>query len=221
MTPGNHDGSGYPEFRLEQEWFGIQWKNRTSGLEFLPGSAWPRRYATRITGVLLISFDGTVPGRLPATELEFLESKLAKYSRPEETTIVLSHLPIWPLSKGRETEILDDPRLLDLLHRYDVDIYVSGHHHVFHVATDEAGMLHLAVGALGGNVRPFSGESDRQRHSFVLLDLDGEEPKLQALIAPDFTQSIDLDTLPARIDGPLGQLERLRLFEAKQSKESE
>lgn len=210
VTPGNHDGSGFHEFELERRHFEEQWKNRGERLDILPGSEWPRRYAARLDGVLLLAFDGTMPGKLPTTEIEFLEGMLSRYAEAEKITIAFSHLPMWPLATGREKEILDDPGLLDLLHRYDVDIYASGHHHLYHAGTDDAGMLHLAVGALGGNVRSFSGEAVKQRHSFVVLELDGAVPEIRAMSAPDFTQPLDPADLPVRIEGSMGTLERLQ-----------
>jgi len=210
VTPGNHDGSGFPDFHLERQHFEEQWGNRKEGLEILPGSEWPRRYAARIEGVLLVAFDGTRPGVLPAAELEFVATMLARYSKKEGKTVVFSHLPMWPLARGREKEILEDKKLLDLLHRFNVDVYASGHHHLFYAGTDEAGMLHVAVGALGGNARAFSGDTERQRHSFVVLELDGTVPEIKAMASPGFAQPIDPAALPARIDGPPGQLKRVQ-----------
>lgn len=210
VTPGNHDGSGYPEFHLERQHFEEQWNSRKEGLDVLPGSEWPLRYAARIGGVLLVSFDGTRTGALPADEFAFIENMLVRYSKNAEKTIVISHLPMWPFARGREKEILNDSRLLALLHRFNVDVYASGHHHLFYAGTDDAGMLHVAVGALGGNVRPFSGTTERQPHSFVVLEVDGDLIRLRALASPNFVQPIDLSTLPPRIAGLAGQLERVQ-----------
>lgn len=209
VTPGNHDGSGFTKFQLEQEHFALQWNDRNEGLEILSGSEWPRRYAARVGGILLLSFDGTVPGKLPADEYGFVAAMLAEYSVSAQAVVVFSHLPMWPLAKGREKEILDDPDLLALLHRFDVDVYASGHHHLFYAATDEAGMVHLAVGALGGNARAFSGSTARQPHSMAELIFDNASLQVRALSGPGFVQELDISGLPAGIDGPLGRLTRL------------
>jgi len=149
ITPGNHDGPGYPEFALERSRFEAQWASRTPEIEVLPGSEWPRRYAARLGGILLATFDGTRPGKLPEDEFLFVECMLHTYSGSAEVTLVFSHLPMWPLAQGREHEILDDPALLELFHANGVDVYISGHHHVFFAGLDPAGMVHLSVGALG------------------------------------------------------------------------
>ena len=161
VTVGNHDGSAFPGFELEQERFQAQWQQRVPELSFLPGSEWPWRYGARIGGLLLLAFDGTMPGAVSAGERGFVEGMLQRYSGDAEATIVVSHLPMWPLASGREHETLNDAAFLELLHRHGVDVYASGHHHAYFAGLDEAGMLHLAVGALGGNARAYSGRAAR------------------------------------------------------------
>jgi len=209
VTPGNHDGSGFPAYALEREQFEAQWRARVPELDILPGSEWPRRYAAQMGTLLLVTFDGTRPGPLPVEERAFVERMLQRFGKAAGATIVFSHLPMWPLTKGREHEIIDDPELLALLHRYGVDVYASGHHHAFFAGTDEAGMVHLGVGALGGNARAFSGTRSRQPFSFALLILDGGEIRISTRAAPDFQDEVSPAGLPAMVQGPLGELLRL------------
>lgn len=210
VTPGNHDGSGFPEFHLEQEHFDRQWLDRGRELELLPGSQWPRRYAARLGAVLLLAFDGTVPGRLHPDERRFVADMLERHAGAADATIVFSHLPMWPLARGREHEILDDPDLLELMHRHGVDVYASGHHHLYYAGIDEGGLVHLAVGALGGNARAFSvGDGTRQPHSLAVLDITRDSVSIRAMAAPGFENAIDSAALPEQIEGPLGLLRRL------------
>lgn len=209
VTPGNHDGSGLAGFQLERERFEAQWRQRNPGLEILPGSEWPRRYAARLGDVLLLSFDGTRPGRLPAEERAFVKRMLQEHSQTAAVTVAYSHLPMWPLARGREREILDDAALLTLMHRYGVDVYASGHHHVHFAGIDEAGMVHLGVGALGGNARAFSGEDQRQPHSFALIEWADGVLEVQSRRAPDFRDEVFTERMPQTINGPLGRLRRL------------
>jgi len=90
-----------------------------------------------------------------------------------------------------------------------VDVYASGHHHAFFAGTDEAGMLHLGLGALGGNARAFSGGRTRQPFSFALLNVAEDEVSVVARIAPDFADNLPTEQLPATVSGPLGSLRRL------------
>lgn len=209
VTPGNHDGSGFPEYALEQERFTIEWGPRAPELEILPGSEWPRRYAARMGAVLLVSFDGTRPGILPEAERLFVAEMLHKYGSTASATLVYSHLPMWPLTKGREHETLDDPALLTLLHQTGVDVYASGHHHAFFAGTDDAGMVHVGNGALGGNARAFSGEKRRQPYSFTILTLAAGAVSITSRAAPGFEQAVPVSELPATITGPLGILRRI------------
>ena len=209
VTAGNHDGSAFPEFALERERFEAQWRARSPELDILPGSEWPRRYAIRMGTVVVVAFDGTRPGKLPDDERLFVERMLQRYSMSASATMVFSHLPMWPLTRGREHEILDDSELLALLHRYGVDIYASGHHHAFFAGIDEAGMLHLGVGALGGNARAFTASGSRQPFSFALVTLEGGEIRVTARAAPEFHEAVPVAQLPAAIEGPLGILRRV------------
>jgi len=209
VTPGNHDGSGFPAFAIEREHFALQWAPRLPEVEILAGSEWPRRYAARVGDVLLITFDGTVPGKLSHDEFRFVENMLGQYGKGTEATIVFSHLPMWPLTRGREHEILDDPALLALFHENGVDVYASGHHHAFYAGTDDAGMVHLGLGALGGNARAFSGKKHRQPFSFSILTLTNDMVKVASRAAPDFNGEVPVSGLPATIEGPLGVLRRM------------
>lgn len=209
VTPGNHDGSGYPEYALEQERFTEQWRTRIPELELLPGSEWPRRYAMRMGTLLLLTFDGTRSGTLPAEELAFITRMLDQYGAEASATLVFSHLPMWPIATGREHEIIDDRDLLSLMHEHGVDVFTSGHHHAFFAGIDDAGMVHLANGALGGNARAFSGEKRRQPHSFTILTLANDAITISSRAAPGFDRSVPAEDLPDTISGPLGVLRRI------------
>ena len=209
ISAGNHDASGFPAYAPERERFEAWWSGRNPGLELLPGSEWPWRYAAQKGELLLVTFYATMPGRLPDSERRFVEDMLSRHAADAEAILVFSHLPMWPFSRGRENEILDDAALLDVLHRHGVDVYASGHHHAFFAGTDDAGLLHLSVGALGGNVRPLVGSGEKQAHSYAVLTFSAGAYCLQAPRAPDFTANMEIDSLPGWIDGPLGRLQRI------------
>lgn len=209
VTAGNHDGSGLPAFGLERERFEVQWQSRRPALEFLPGSEWPRRYAVMMDGVLFLTFDGTVPGKLPPAETRFIERMLTAHSAAASATVVFSHLPMWPFTRGREDDILDDSNLLSMLHRGGVDVYVSGHHHAFYAGTDIAGMVHVSVGALGGNMRPLVGAGKKQPHGYAVLEISDQGIEVQSRVARSFSSPVPASDLPERLSGPLGSLDRL------------
>ncbi len=209
VSVGNHDGSAYPEFALDREHFAEYWRTRTNGVNILPGSDWPRRYAARQGPFLLVAFDGTRSGPLPAGERRFVGRMLERHGSEAIATVVFSHLPLWPVARGREHEIIDDPELLGLMHRHGVDVYASGHHHAYYAGVDEAGMVHVSVGALGGNVRAHSGRAGKSSHSFAILVLEDGGIRIAARAAPGFGTEISAEDLPATLHGPLGTLRRM------------
>ena len=209
ISPGNHDASAFPGFELEQERFKAQWLNRLPGMPLLDGSDWPRRYALRLGQTLIISIDGTRPGRLQKADLELLRTTLEREASNAQSILVVSHLPQWPLAQGREKDIITDPSLTALLAQYNVDFYISGHHHVFYPGIDDSGVKHLAVGPLGGNARKFVGQSGREPFGFVVLDTCAEGYRVSAKKAPGFTEEIPFSSLPEKIKDRSGLLQRL------------
>jgi len=213
ISPGNHDASAFPGFDLERERFKAQWTNRLPKVTLLEGSDWPRRYALRFGNTLIISIDGTRPGKLQNADLELLRTTLEREASSAQSILVVSHLPQWPFAQGREKDIITDPALTALLAKYEVDFFISGHHHVFYPGIDNGGVKHLAVGPLGGNARKFVGQSGREPFSFTVLDLCSEGFRVQARKSPGFSQEIPFSSLPAKINGPSVSLRRLDLVD--------
>jgi 3',5'-cyclic AMP phosphodiesterase CpdA len=208
VTPGNHDGSAYPDFAVERDLFIEEWRPRRPDLEFLAGDGYPLDYAVAVGDVLLIGLDVTRPSPLPGAQRQFLDSVLRQHGPQFTTRVVFCHLPQWPFAQGREREIVNDPRLEALLVEHDVDVLVSGHHHVFFAGIDSGGVLHVSVGALGGNARRFVDDGTRQTFSFVLIETRNGGVSVSARAAPDFRSPVDLTGLPEAINGPLGLLRR-------------
>jgi hypothetical protein len=208
VTAGNHDGSAYPGFERDRQAFERHWQDRAPpGL--LSGSEWPWRYAIRQGGLLAITFDGTLPGAVPAREREFVSRMLDTHGEAAAWTVVWSHLPFWPLAQDREREIIRDNEFLEMLHEGGVDAYVSGHHHLFYAGIDQAGMLHVSVAALGGNARRFATGGDRQAHGMATLGVEGGMLVVQGWLAPDFHSVVEGKKLPEAIQGPAGTLRRV------------
>jgi hypothetical protein len=209
VTAGNHDGSAFPGFEADRAHFEDHWQNSEPPPGLLPGSEWPWRYALHSDGLLLITFDGTLPGRVPERERAFVADMLISHGADAEWTLVFSHLPFWPLARGREREILDDDEFLGLMHEHGVDVYASGHHHVHYAGLDDHGMLHLAVGALGGNARKFAAGGERQPHAFAEIERVGGSLTVRGRPAPFFDGVIEPGGLPDAVAGPAGRLRRV------------
>lgn len=209
VTVGNHDGSAYPGFERDRARFEAYWRDAGPPPGLLPGGDWPWRYAMRHEGLLAIAFDGTRSGDVPEREHAFVRDMLERHGAEAEWTMVFAHLPFWPLARGRERDILRDEDFLALLHAHGVDAYASGHHHLFYAGLDEAGMLHLSVGALGGNARVFVDGGPRQPHGMVALERRDNALHITALLDPAFDGGMSPEALPAVIAGPPGPLQRV------------
>jgi hypothetical protein len=159
---------------------------------------------------LAITFDGTLPGAIPARERDFVQDMLEAHGEAADWTVVWSHLPFWPLARNREREIIRDDDFLALLHQEGVDAYVSGHHHLYYAGVDPAGMLHVSVAALGGNARRFASGGDRQAHGLATLGVEQGQLVVEGWQAPDFQSTVDGAKLPETIQGPAGKLRRIR-----------
>ena len=210
-TPGNHDGSALPGFEREQEKYLEHWSQRPPKLELTANSDWPRRYAVWFDDILIIAIDGTLPGRLQAADMRLLSNTLEQESGRAASVIVLSHLPLWPFAQGREKEVIRDDRLNDLFEQNKVDLFISGHHHVFYPGVDQSGVIHIAVGALGGNARKLVDSNRHEPFSYAVINMCDPGFNLSARKAPEFTDAVQLADLPETIHGPMGVLTRIDL----------
>lgn len=201
VTPGNHDASAYPGFEAERAAFAAAWADRLPDLTLIDGTGWPFRIAVSFRGVLLIGMDATRSGPLPQADMGWLRDTLKAQAGRHESVILFGHLPLTPISQGRETEILDDPALFDLARQFGVDLWLSGHHHAFYSGS-AGGILFVAQAALGNGPRRLIGQSaaSPQAYSWIEIAEDGSIA-VTAVPAPDFAGPLD----PARLPPVLGE----------------
>ena len=208
VTPGNHDASNYSGFSLERRIFERQWLDRKPDLSFLDDTDYPFFYGFDLDGVRFVSLDATVLGPLHGDQMDRLAALTAGNSKLE---ITFSHLPLWAVSQQREREIIGDDELAQLYTQNNVGIHLSGHHHAFYPAMS-AGVAYVAQACLGGGARRLIGDTVRSTYSFTVLEITSEGTfDVYALHEPDFTQKIDLSTLPSHIVTPQATLTRLDL----------
>lgn len=209
VTPGNHDASAYRGFARERRIYAEEWTARRPDLHFLPGSRYPFDYAFDLQKVRLVSMDVTTVGAIDAEQMRWLDRILEGSA---ETRIVFSHLPLWPFAVGRESEVIGDPRLEQLLVQRDVDVHLSGHHHAFYPGT-VAGIALVAQACLGSGSRTLIGDTRRSDPAITVLEIsDGGEVAVSALSAPTFSNPVQLGNLPRRIASPMRVIERLDIM---------
>ncbi len=209
-TPGNHDASQYESYRRERAAFEREWRDWRPNVDFLDVQDYPFRYAFRMEHVVFVSLDATRKGALSAEQLGWLRRVLESPEADGATRVVFGHLPVWPVSRGRQTEFLDDPDLRDLFQRLPVNVYLSGHHHAFYAGWDGP-TLHVAQACLGSGPRRLIGSETVSPRAFTLMEIgDDGTITVNALREPEYTQEIELDSLPPAIDAGFGVLDRYR-----------
>lgn len=213
VTPGNHDASAYSGFEDERRTFDKQWTEHSPDVEILDGERYPFRYAVSHGGVLFISLDVTTVGALPAEEMDWLTQILREEQPRHKATVLFSHLPLWPFTEGRETEVIGDPALVRLLADAHVDLYLSGHHHAYYPGVAD-GVLFVSQACLGGGPRKLIGTDSVSAKAITIVEI-GPEGGIDeyALRSPDFDQKIDLATLPPFIGAGNAKLIRRDLAE--------
>jgi 3',5'-cyclic AMP phosphodiesterase CpdA len=207
VTPGNHDGSAYPGFKLERHIYGEQWQARRPAVAFVDAAHYPYYYAFAVADVLFVSLDATTLGELAPEQMGWLRELLSRQGGGYRQRIVFSHVPLWPFTQGREREFIGDPALERLLRDARVDLYLSGHHHAFYPGHKDG--IHLvSQSCVGAGPRRLLGSTERSARSITLIEIDGADLRLGAVQAPDFTRPIDWGTLPARIRSRAAELIR-------------
>jgi len=208
VTPGNHDASAYPTFALERETFRREWLARKPAIRFLDDAQYPFRYAFVLGDVLFVSLDVTRVGALDAEQKRWLDALLGREGGRYTHRVVFSHLPVYPFTHGRETEVTADHDLEQILRRHAVGLYLSGHHHAFYPGYRQ-GIRFVSQACLGAGPRALLGAAGRSERAITLLEFPATGPVVvRALAAPAFTREIDRASLPRSISSRYGTLLR-------------
>lgn len=203
VTPGNHDASAYPGFEAERTAYAAAWADRVPDLTLIDAADWPFRVAVSLRGVLLIGMDATKSGPLARRHMDWLSRILDNEADTHRTIVLFGHLPLMPITQGREDDVLADPALFDLAQTAGVDLWLSGHQHGFYSGT-AGGILFVAQGALGNGPRKLIGETATSAQTFTWIEIgDDGTITISAYPAPVFETELDEGTLPQTLgSGP-------------------
>lgn len=197
VTPGNHDASAYSGFEAERRIFEDEWRARRPEVQFVDSDTYPFFYAFDIGPARIVSIDATRTSQLDPAQMNRLETV---FDGAGPARIVFGHLPLWPFTIGRETDIIGDTALETLFARIDVDLFLSGHHHAFYPGQLENFSV-VSLAGLGGGSRKLIGTNERGPKSIVLLDIDPDGTiRVSALKSPDFEGAVDVQTLPKSLN---------------------
>jgi hypothetical protein len=168
VTPGNHDASGYSGFGVERDEYERQWRARVPAVDFVDDEQYPFRYAFRAGRGLFVSLDDTLIGPLSAEQRDWLDGVLRT---DDVVKVVFGHVPLHPFTIGRETEILADDDLEDVMVARDVDLFVSGHHHGYYPGVHGA-LRVVSMACLGAGSRKLVGTTTTSPRSLLRFVVD-------------------------------------------------
>jgi hypothetical protein len=199
VTPGNHDGSAYPGYEMERRIYRAEWMARRPKLQYVVAENYPFFYGFDIGPARIVSLDATRVGRLDRAQMDALADV---FDGAGPARLVFSHLPLWPFTIERESEIIGDTALEKLLEEVGIDMYLSGHHHAFY-----PGFLRqfsvVSQAELGGGARQLIGTTTRSPRSITLLEVSPSGSILiSAFRAPNFNTPLDIRSLPVTITTP-------------------
>lgn len=173
VTPGNHDASAGPGYYQERIHYAQQWRAHRPDVEFVDDRFYPMHYAFKAKGVLFVSLDATMVGPIDAPQRRWLREVLQAH-RDARAKVVFGHLPLYPVSQGRETEILRDEKLEQMLNEFDVDMMISGHHHAYYPGRRGAlRLVHMAC--LGSGPRRLLGAEKPSPKGLLLVRVSADD----------------------------------------------
>lgn len=207
VTPGNHDASAYAAFALERRIYREQWLEQSLGLQFVDRENFPFNYAFALGDVLFISLDVTRVGALVEDQRLWLNALLQREGGNYRHRVAFGHLPVYPFTQGRETEVTADHELERILQLHGVELYLSGHHHAFYPGF-HGGVRHIGQACLGAGPRKLIGTSRVAPRAVTWLVFEENDIRITALTGSVLDQTIDISTLPESIVSPYGTLIR-------------
>ncbi len=225
-SPGNHDAATGSRFKQEREEYRTTWlkypfdrfnnqRPTDEQIHPLPGVTqnFPFHYAVTMGPAVFIALDSTVPGRLINEQFAWLATVLER-TQAYKVKIIFGHFPLYPFAFQRAHEAIASgsertgffSQLESLLEKHKVDLYLSGHHHVFYPGRRNGHTRYLSVPLLGTGARYLlSAEGEKTKRApqgFLLIDLDAQGSiDVTAIESPSLTR-IPFSSLPNSVSVP-------------------
>jgi hypothetical protein len=188
FTMGNHDASaalaanGTFIFQRERDLAVEYWHNpaHDPGLQFVDRFEFPFYYTFEKNGVFFMAWDGS-SSRIPPDKLQWVEQTLAsEAAQSAKMRILVSHLPLYAVATGRDapSEVMDNADALrEMLERYNVHTYVSGHHHAYYPG-HKGNLQLLHTGILGSGPRAYIESNLPPRKTITVVDINFNSPEM-------------------------------------------
>jgi predicted MPP superfamily phosphohydrolase len=197
VTVGNHDGSGYAQFKNERNIFIEEWKNHKPEVNYLSDENYPVNYSFEVGEALFLSIDSTKVGPLPIDQLSWLDQELQNHSE-KKYKIIFTHVPQFQFNQASQNESFYDVNLMNILTKYKVDLYLSGHHHAFYPGFF-GGIHFVGQGCLGAGAEKLIGSETVSPHTMTVIDFFEDHFEISALKGKNFSEKLNPETLPSQI----------------------
>lgn len=207
FTIGNHDASGSRDgdgfvFQQERDLASAYWAEPTHdpGLQFVDRNEFPFYYTFKHNDIFFLSWDGST-NAIPPEKLAWVEQALSsEEAQQAKMRVLIGHLPLYGVAVGRDQpgEVMDNAeQLRDLLERYRVHSYVSGHQHAYYPA-HRGNLQLLHAGALGSGPRPWIDSALEPYKTLTVMDINFETPELTTYTTYNMQQLslVPLEELP-------------------------
>lgn len=209
FTIGNHDGSGSMSggnynFQQERNLASAYWNhpNHNPGLNFIDKANFPFYYTFQQQDIFYLVWDASTH-IIDPNQLTWVENSLnSSQAKQAKLRLAIGHLPLYPVAVGRNTPgnyMADGEKLQNLLEKYDVHTYISGHHHAYYPGkTGHIELLHS--GALGGGPRQLLNSNLSPQKTLTIVDIAlASEATRYTTYDMKSLQVIDIQTLPQSI----------------------
>ena len=218
FTIGNHDGSGAIKdnsfiFQGERDKAQDYWRKHQEqlGLDFIDRGNFPFYYSFQQNDIFFLVWDASTHN-ISEQQLAWVKQALSSNTAQQaKTRIAIGHLPLYPVAaaKNKPGEYLaKGEEMRSLLEQNQVQVYISGHHHVYYPG--KKGNLELLhAGALGQGARQLIDSDLLPYPTITVIDLEAATSKLTYnTYNAETWELIPLEQLPASITGEHGTILR-------------
>lgn len=173
FTLGNHDGPrSYPVERKAAKNYWTDAEN-DPGLQFVDKKNFPSYYSFIKDEIFIASWDAS-SSKITEENLEWLTEQLeTPEAKNAKFRFVMGHMPLYSVAQERDSKgnVLENPeRLRQMLQKYNVHTYISGHQHAYYPG--KRGKLELLnTGAAGSGPRSWLTLPDAPVNTVTFMDI--------------------------------------------------
>ena len=181
FTIGNHDGSGAIKnnqliFKQERELAKAYWNapRHNSAIEFVDQANFPFYYSFQQNNIFYLVWDASTH-IIDREQLAWIQKSLSSsIAQQASMRIAIGHLPLYAVAQTKDKPgeyLAEAEKLRLLLEKYQVSLYISGHHHVYYPGKKGSLQL-LHAGALGQGARQLIGSNLLPRNTVTLINIE-------------------------------------------------